>query len=33
MLKPLVVDKSNAAPFDQPYDKRECPTLAGVAGQ
>jgi ribose transport system substrate-binding protein len=33
MLKPLVVDRGNAAPFDQPYDKRECPTLASVAGQ
>jgi ribose transport system substrate-binding protein len=33
MLKLLVVDKGNAAPFDQPYDKRECPTLASVAGQ
>lgn len=33
MLKPLVVDKSNDAPFDQPYDKRECPTLESVAGQ
>jgi ribose transport system substrate-binding protein len=33
MLKPFVVDKTNAAPFDQPYDKRECPTLKSVAGQ
>jgi ribose transport system substrate-binding protein len=33
MLKPLVVDKTNYAPFDQPNDKRECPTLASVAGQ
>jgi ribose transport system substrate-binding protein len=33
MLKPLVVDKSNYSPFDQPSDKRECPTLASVAGQ
>src|SRR5580698_226165 len=33
MLKPTVVDKTNYAPFDQPYDKRECPTLASVVGQ
>jgi ribose transport system substrate-binding protein len=33
MLKPLIVDKTNYAPFDQPYDRRECPTLASVAGQ
>jgi ribose transport system substrate-binding protein len=33
MLKPVVVDKTNDAPFDQPYDKRECPTLKSVAGQ
>jgi ribose transport system substrate-binding protein len=33
MLKPLIVDKSNAAPFDQPYDKRGCPMLESVAGQ
>jgi len=33
MLKLLVVDKGNYAPFDQPYDKRACPTLESVAGQ
>jgi ribose transport system substrate-binding protein len=33
MLKPAVVDKTNFAPFDQPYDKRECPTLKSVVGQ
>jgi hypothetical protein len=33
MLKPLVVDKTNLTPFDQPYDKRECPTLTSVVGQ
>jgi ribose transport system substrate-binding protein len=33
MLKPVVIDKTNYAPFDQAYDKRECPTLASVAGQ
>ena len=33
MLKPTVIDKTNFAPFDQAYDKRECPTLASVAGQ
>jgi ribose transport system substrate-binding protein len=32
VLKPAVIDKSNFAPFDQPSDKRECPTLQGVAG-
>jgi ribose transport system substrate-binding protein len=33
VLKPLIVDKTNFAPFDQPYDRRECPTLASVVGQ
>jgi|SRR5579862_98248 len=33
LLKPMVVDKTNFAPFDQPFDKRECPALANVAGQ
>jgi ribose transport system substrate-binding protein len=33
MLKPVVVDKTNFAPFDRSYDKRECPALADVAGQ
>lgn len=33
ILKPMVVDKTNYAPFDQPPDKRQCPTLASVAGQ
>ena len=33
MLKPVVIDKTNLAPFDQPFDKRTCPTLAGVAAQ
>jgi ribose transport system substrate-binding protein len=33
MLKPVVVDKANYAPFDQPYEKRECPTLANVDRQ
>ncbi len=32
MLKPVVIDKTNYAPFDQPYEKRECPALASVAG-
>jgi ribose transport system substrate-binding protein len=32
MIKPVVIDKSNNAPFDQPYEKRTCPTLASVAG-
>ncbi len=33
MLKPVVIDKTNDTPFDQPYDKRECAPLASVAGQ
>jgi ribose transport system substrate-binding protein len=33
MLKPAVIDKTNYAPFDQPYEKRECPTLANVDRQ
>jgi ribose transport system substrate-binding protein len=33
MLKPAVIDKTNDAPFDQPYEKRQCPTLASVVGQ
>jgi ribose transport system substrate-binding protein len=33
MLKPMVVDKTNYAPFDQPFEKRACPTLQSVAGQ
>jgi ribose transport system substrate-binding protein len=32
MLKPVVVDKTNYVPFDQPFEKRECPSLASVAG-
>ena len=31
MLKTMVVDKTSYAPFDQPADKRQCPTLASVA--
>jgi len=33
MLKPVVIDKTNYMPFDQPYEKRECPSLASVTGQ
>jgi ribose transport system substrate-binding protein len=33
ILKPTVIDKSNYAPFDQPLDKRECPTLGNVDRQ
>jgi ribose transport system substrate-binding protein len=33
MLKPVVIDKTNLAPFDQPYEKRECPALASVAAK
>lgn len=32
MLKAVVIDKTNDAPFDQAYEKRACPALAGVAG-
>jgi ribose transport system substrate-binding protein len=33
MLRPLVVDKANLTPFDRPYEKRDCPPLASLAGQ
>jgi ribose transport system substrate-binding protein len=33
ILKPSVVDKTNYAQFDQPFDKRECPTLGNVDRQ
>jgi ribose transport system substrate-binding protein len=33
ILKPTVIDKTNYAPFDQPLDKRECPTLSNVDRQ
>jgi len=33
ILKPTVVDKSNLAPYEMPFDKRECPTLASVPGK
>jgi ribose transport system substrate-binding protein len=33
MIKPVVVDKTDYAPFDQPFEKRQCPTLQSVAGQ
>jgi ribose transport system substrate-binding protein len=33
LLKPVVIDRTNYTPFDQPYDKRECPTLQSVVGQ
>ena len=33
ILKPAVIDKTNYAPFDQPLDKRECPTLTNVDRQ
>jgi ribose transport system substrate-binding protein len=32
MLRPVIIDKTNYVPFDQPYEKRECPPLASVAG-
>jgi ribose transport system substrate-binding protein len=33
MIKPMVIDKANYEPFDQPFEKRACPTLQSVAGQ
>ncbi len=33
ILKPAVIDKTNYAPFDQPLDKRECPTLGNADRQ
>jgi ribose transport system substrate-binding protein len=33
ILKPTVIDKTNYAPFDQPLDKRECPTLGNADRQ
>ncbi|HTC06885.1 MAG TPA: sugar ABC transporter substrate-binding protein [Xanthobacteraceae bacterium] len=33
ILKPTVIDKTNDAPFDQPFEKRECPTLSNVDRQ
>jgi ribose transport system substrate-binding protein len=33
MLKPVVIDKTNYAPFDQSNEKRECPPLASMAGK
>ena len=33
ILKPTVIDKTNYAPFDQPFEKRECPTLTNVDRQ
>jgi ribose transport system substrate-binding protein len=33
MLKPVVIDKTNAAPFDLPLEQRQCPTLSSVTAQ
>jgi ribose transport system substrate-binding protein len=33
ILKPTVIDKTNYAPFDQPLEKRDCPTLTNVDRQ
>ena len=33
ILKPTVIDKTNYAPFDQPLEKRECPTLSNADRQ
>jgi ribose transport system substrate-binding protein len=30
MLKPRVIDKTNLTPFDQPYEKRQCPSLTSA---
>ena len=31
ILKPVVIEKSNYAPYDTPVEKRTCPTLADMA--
>jgi ribose transport system substrate-binding protein len=33
LLPPVVIDATNDGPFEQPYEKRQCPTLESVAGQ
>lgn len=33
LLPPVVIDTTNNGPFEQAYEKRQCPTLASVAGQ
>jgi ribose transport system substrate-binding protein len=33
LLKPVVIDKTNYGPYEQPVDQRTCPTLESVAGQ
>jgi ribose transport system substrate-binding protein len=33
MLKPVVIDKTNLAPYETPVEQRTCPTLKDVAGQ
>jgi ribose transport system substrate-binding protein len=33
LLKPIVVDKTNFAPYETPVEQRACPTLKEVAGQ
>jgi ribose transport system substrate-binding protein len=32
MLKPVVIDKTNYTPFDQPFEKRQCPPWASIVG-
>jgi ribose transport system substrate-binding protein len=31
ILKPIVIDKTNYAPFETPVDQRTCPTLDQIA--
>lgn len=33
ILKPVVIDKTNSAPYEKPVEERTCPTLAEVASQ
>ena len=33
MLKPIVIDKSNSAPYEVPVEKRTCPTLQSLAAK
>jgi ribose transport system substrate-binding protein len=30
MLKPIVIDKSNSAPYEVPVEQRPCPTLQSL---
>ena len=33
ILKPIVIDKSNSAPYEVPVEKRTCPTLQSLAAK